>query len=115
MSEKLVTIATFSLPMEAYLLKAKLESEEIDCFLIDEHMVASDVTYSNILGGVKLQVKESDASRVNAILQRDLRPRPHLSEAYDPKFNRRVLFLRWFVLATVVTVFLVMLTVMLFM
>lgn len=96
--------------MEAHLVKEKLKSEGIESFLLDEHAVAMDVTYSQVLGGVKLQVKESDVRRAAEILRGDLHPRP---EVYDRKFSRRIAWRQRFVLAVVVIVFLVMLAVML--
>ena len=60
MVEKLVTIATYSNPIEANLAKLKLASEDIDCFLAGEHAVA---VYGGIVGEVKLQVRQSDVER----------------------------------------------------
>ncbi len=66
--EKLVTIARFSHPEEAYLASAKLESEGIWSFLADEHTVTADWLVSNAIGGVRLQVKESEAADARQIL-----------------------------------------------
>ena len=69
MTDKLITIATFSLPIEAHILKTKLESEEIVCFIADENTVTMNWLYSNAIGGVKLQVKKSDFKKAMAIIQ----------------------------------------------
>jgi len=67
-NENLVTIARFSHPEEAYLASAKLESEGIWSFLADEHTVTADWLVSYAIGGVRLQVKESDAADARRIL-----------------------------------------------
>ena len=67
MVEKLVTIATYSNPIEANLAKLKLASEDIDCFLAGEHAVA---VYGGIVGEVKLQVRQSDVEKAKEVLSR---------------------------------------------
>ncbi len=67
MVEKLVTIATYGNPIEANLARIKLASEDIDCFLAGENAVA---VYGNIVGTVKLQVRQSDVERATEILSR---------------------------------------------
>jgi hypothetical protein len=67
MVEKLVTIATYSNPIDANLAKIKLESEDIDCFLAGENAVA---VYGNIIGTVKLQVRQFDVERATEVLNR---------------------------------------------
>ncbi|MFQ5664689.1 MAG: DUF2007 domain-containing protein [Terriglobia bacterium] len=47
---------------------SRLESEGIECFVADEHIVRMIWIYSVFVGGVKLQVKESDAERAKGIL-----------------------------------------------
>jgi hypothetical protein len=67
MVEKLVTIATYSNPIDANLAKIKLASEDIDCFLAGENAVA---IYGSIVGTVKLQVRESDVETATEVLNR---------------------------------------------
>jgi hypothetical protein len=67
--EQYVTILTFTYPHDAFIIKGRLEAEGIDCFLKDELTVQVDNFYANALGGVKLQVKESDSERASEILQ----------------------------------------------
>ena len=69
MTNHYVTIRTFTYPHEAYIIKGKLEAEGIECFLKDELTVQIDNFYTNALGGVKLQVKESDSTRAIEILK----------------------------------------------
>lgn len=65
--DKLVTIGQFSQGVEAHLCKTKLESEGIQCFIQDENVISANWLYSNAIGGVKLQAKESDVERVRKI------------------------------------------------
>jgi hypothetical protein len=67
--DPIVTIATFSYPTEAHLNKAKLESEGIDAFVADEHIVQANWLYSLAIGGVRLQVKESEAEEALSIIK----------------------------------------------
>ncbi|MEO1050608.1 MAG: DUF2007 domain-containing protein [Bacteroidota bacterium] len=65
---KFTTIATFQYPHEVQVVKGKLESEGIEVFLKDELTIQVDNFLSNAMGGVKLQVRESDINRAVPIL-----------------------------------------------
>ncbi len=81
--DKLVTIATFTYHSELTVIKAKLESENIECFIQDE-MTAQIYSFaSNAIGGIKLQVKQSDAIRAIEILKKA----GHLDEPDDKNQN----------------------------
>jgi hypothetical protein len=67
-NEKIVTIATFNHPEEAQLSHAKLESEGIPSFVADSNFVSANRFYSILVGGVRLQVKESDVEAALRIL-----------------------------------------------
>ena len=67
--ETFITLKTFTYPSEAYILRGKLESEGIECFIKDELTIQSNPLYSNAIGGVKLQVKESDFNQAVEILK----------------------------------------------
>ncbi len=71
MTLRLVTIATFNLPIEAHIVKGRLESEGIEVFLADEHTIAMNPFYSAMVGGVKLQVAETDVDEALRILGGD--------------------------------------------
>lgn len=60
MHDRLITVATFSGPIESHMFRARLEAEGIWCSVADEHLVSANWFYSNAVGGVKLQVRESD-------------------------------------------------------
>src|SRR5688500_18358504 len=81
--EHYITILTFTYPQDAYIIKGRLEAEGIDCFLKDKLTVQVDNFYTNALGGVKLQVKDSDSERASDILkeagylrEKDFQPSP---------------------------------------
>lgn len=110
----IVTIATYSYPLEAEIAKGKLESEGIWAFVADDYVVTMNWLYSAAVGGVKLQVKESDVQRAlhvlnhNAYIEED-----GLYEDYDhprcPRcmsfntqyqtFEPRLVFLSWLLLS----------------
>jgi len=68
MTDNLVTIGRYSTPYEANLVKSQLESAGIPGFVADEHTVGMNWLYSNALGGVKVQVPESQAYEAQQIL-----------------------------------------------
>lgn len=67
--DSFITLKTFTYPSEAYILRGKLESEGISCFIKDEFTVQSNPMYSNAVGGVKLQVQEVDLEKAIEILK----------------------------------------------
>jgi len=69
MHETLITIARFHNEPEFLLARARLESADIECFAQDENMLRIAGWHSHILGGIKLQVRESDADDALAILR----------------------------------------------
>lgn len=124
MSDELVTIATFSRPMEAHLTRMRLESEGIECFIGDEYTVAANWLFSNAVGGVKLKVRESDAQEAAEILQQEpadidsiemdedmetpeniaidkdepVCPKCDSSDVYYEEYSRRAVFASWLLL-----------------
>lgn len=62
---KLITVATFYNPLDAHLLRAKLESEEIKSVLLDEKMASLRAEHAT---PVKLQVSEVDVARAKEII-----------------------------------------------
>jgi hypothetical protein len=67
--EKLVTVAAFSLPIEAQLARLRLESHGVECRIDDENIISINWLYSDAIGGVKLKVRESDAERAREVLE----------------------------------------------
>lgn len=68
-SDHFVTIQTFSYPHEVAIIQAHLEAEGIECFIKDGLTLQVQPFYSNAIGGVKLQVKESDVERALDIMK----------------------------------------------
>jgi hypothetical protein len=64
----LVTVATASTPIEANIMKSKLESEGLTCFVADQNMVSINPLYSNAVGGVRVQVRQGDFEKAKEIL-----------------------------------------------
>ncbi len=79
MSNDLVTIATFSQPIQAHLAKARLEAAGIVCIVADEHVVQANWLFSNAIGGVKLKVPTDYVAAARDIL----RPQPRLVVVAD--------------------------------
>lgn len=73
MDELLVTVAAFHNEPEFLLARTRLESAGIECFAQDENMLRIAGWHSHMLGGIKLQVCESDVPDALAIL-RDTAP-----------------------------------------
>src|SRR5258708_9819308 len=68
MSQRMLTIATFTNPVEATLAKNRLESAGIKAFLEGQETVAMAWHLTNAFGGIKLQVLEADSEDAIAIL-----------------------------------------------
>lgn len=65
----MVTLKTFDNLVDAHLLKTKLESEGVPCFLFDENIVALDPLYNMAVGGIKLKVAHKDIANASEILR----------------------------------------------
>jgi hypothetical protein len=70
--QDMVTIRQFRDLPEALFAKGSLESAGIDCSLLDDNMVRLDWFISNLLGGVKLQVRHEDAEVAKQILEQPI-------------------------------------------
>jgi hypothetical protein len=65
----LLTIRQFRDLPEALLAKSALESAGIECFLGDDNLIRMDWLWSNLLGGVKLRVRQEDAIVASRLLE----------------------------------------------
>lgn len=54
--------------MDAYLLRARLESSGITSYIRDENLITLDWLYSNAVGGVKVDVMDEDYEEALQIL-----------------------------------------------
>jgi hypothetical protein len=66
---QLVTVATYHNEMDLLLARMRLESAGIECFAQDENMLRLAGWHSHFGGGIRLQVRESDAADALAILR----------------------------------------------
>lgn len=112
----LATIATFSYPTQAHILRTRLEAEGIETFIADELTITGNWLYSNAVGGVKLQVRESDMARAREILNQEsvsaemtdaelddeeqqwVCPRCQSPRVHYEKYHIRLVFLSWLIL-----------------
>lgn len=64
----LVVVKIFDTGIEAHILRNKLESENIPCFVFDENIVTLNPLFNFAVGGVKLKVDEKDLERAKQII-----------------------------------------------
>lgn len=64
----MVTIASFSKPEEAHLLRMRLEAGGVNAYVQDENVVQVNWLWANAVGGVRVQVAEGDIEKVREIL-----------------------------------------------
>jgi hypothetical protein len=101
-----VTVATFSSSPQAHLARLKLESEGIDCFLVDENIVAMDWLLAGAVRGIKLQVPAGRAEEARKLLGEKAAeptdpsadwthqcPECGSGDTYQPRFSRKWFFL----------------------
>ena len=72
MDDKIIVYRTFYNPIEANIIKTRLEDAEIPCFLTDENVATIQPPYNQAIGGVKLNVFEKDVEQINTLLADDL-------------------------------------------
>jgi hypothetical protein len=70
--QQLIELRQFRDLPEALLAKSVPESAGIECFLGDETMVRMDWLWSNLLGGVKLWVRQTDADAATDLLNQSI-------------------------------------------
>jgi hypothetical protein len=70
--QQLVTIRQFRDLPAALMAKGALDAASIECHLADDNMVRTDWFISNLLGGVKLNVRPDDAEEAIQILDQPL-------------------------------------------
>lgn len=84
-----VTVATFWNPTEAHVARIKLESEDIDCVIVDENLVATQWLWATALGGIKLQVPATKAVRAHELLETSA-ARAAIQPGREPLFDGQV-------------------------
>src|ERR1017187_8490395 len=68
----IVSIRQFRDLPEALLAKGALDSAEIESFLVDDNMIRMDWFWSNLIGGIKLCVKQEDAEAALDMLEQPI-------------------------------------------
>ncbi len=107
MPEALITIAAYPTAYEAHLVRSQLAAFGIEARLADEHLVNANWLWSNAVGGVKVQVPESQVTEAEDILQSPpiadedepdaLCPHCGGSDVH-PFLEKRLTFLTWLIL-----------------
>lgn len=64
----LLTVKIFQNNVDAHLFKARLESQDIQCYLFDENINSMDMIYGVAVGGIKVKVNSSDTEKVKKVL-----------------------------------------------
>ena len=65
---KIITFESYYDSMLAYIILARLEDNDLPCFLADENILWAKPYYNQLLGGVKIKVFENDLERCREIL-----------------------------------------------
>lgn len=68
--KKFITLHTFYNPVEAEIVRARLESEGIRAFLLDQNMSYTQIPVT--LGGIRLQVDRDEVLHAKQILEKSL-------------------------------------------
>lgn len=68
--ETFITVGTFATPMMASLLATRLEAEGIEAFIDNAETLSMNPLLANALGGVKVNVRASDAEKGREIARR---------------------------------------------
>lgn len=69
---KVSTIRQYRDQTEASMARSVLESAGIPCFLRDENTIRIDWLWSNLMGGIRLQVAEEDVEAAEAVLSQPI-------------------------------------------
>lgn len=65
---KIITLITFFDPIKAQIIKTKLESENIPCYISDGNIFPTHSFFTDE-GGIKIKVNSSDLIRAQKIIQ----------------------------------------------
>jgi len=66
--EEIVTFETYYNPMLAEIIRAKLEANDIPCFLTDESLGTMYPVYNQGAGGIKLKIFARDLEKCREIV-----------------------------------------------
>lgn len=79
----LITLKVFDNYIDAHILRAKLESDDIVCYLFDENIVALNPLYNLTVGGIKEKIDNLDLEKAKLIL-REINETPYTNETNEP-------------------------------
>lgn len=65
----LTKVRSFDSSFLANITLTKLQNYGVECYLYDEHTVNMNPIYSNVIGGIRLMVKEEDVMEATQLLQ----------------------------------------------
>lgn len=69
MSTNQVIIGTYPEATAAHLARVRLDAEGIEAWLVDENVASTYPFYTQVIGGVKLAVREEDALAAAGVIQ----------------------------------------------
>jgi hypothetical protein len=78
--QELVTIRAFRDPSDAMMAKSVLDSAGIPCLMKDENLVRMQWMWSNLIGGIRLQVRPEDAETAERLLSQEVLPAIELED-----------------------------------
>lgn len=70
-NDKIIVYRSFYNPIEASIIKSKLDDYEIPCFLTDENIATINPLYNQAIDGVRLHIFERHLAQINEILIED--------------------------------------------
>ncbi len=65
---KLITLKRFDNPVQANILKTRLEHEGIDCYLHDENLLTLNPFFNVMVGGIKVKISDADQEQAQIVL-----------------------------------------------
>lgn len=68
MEDKIITFESYYDPMLAEIIRGRLESNGIECFIADSNTIGTNPLFNNAIGGVKIKIFESDLEKCKQIL-----------------------------------------------
>jgi len=78
----LITVESFSDPLEAHIAKGRLEAEGIQAFVANEHHIWANWMISHALGGVRVQVASENIDDAKRVMEQ------HISGGYEKNLNQ---------------------------
>lgn len=71
MNDRTVVYRSYYNPIEANIIRARLEDSGFACFLADENTATIQPLYNQAIGGVKLVVYQKDVEAINQLLDEE--------------------------------------------